>query len=310
MIDNYKQTGNIIFPYYNSIFKSKYFGLFNWTDERFTLKGIKDILLSPIINCVINPDYGHTISAEKRNYIFGIGYIFVILYLIYKIIFKKKKDIFFQIALISLVSTYMWAIFLKGYMRYGIYLAFLYLILICSIITNILSHIYIKYIKSIDLINFIFNVIIKFYFFIIILYILSYCIITISNLHLANLQYLFKDRENEKYQVHIDGVWGAPKDCCSYEVVLREPSTPIYSLNKEFFKDSETSLKMWKEKINNNDIYTIIEFNPYNTSIPMILLKESNFKIEKIVDSYTSEDIPYIDANSTWYLVKVKYAEN
>ena len=67
---------------------------------------------------------------------------------------------------------------------------------------------------------------------------------------------------------------------------------------------------MWKEKINNNDIYTIIEFNPYNPPISMRLLKESNFKIEKIVDSYTSEDIPYIDANSTWYLVKVKYAGN
>lgn len=49
IVDNYKQTGSILFPYYNSIFKSEYFGLYNWVDPRFGIGNIFDKILWPIV---------------------------------------------------------------------------------------------------------------------------------------------------------------------------------------------------------------------------------------------------------------------
>lgn len=294
MIDNYIQTNSIIFPYYNKIFHSEYFANYNWVDFRFGIHGIINKIFWPIIvSCFI---YRYGDDNPFYDPIWAVGYIFIIVFIIYNLR-KKNKNLIFSVSVISLIYTIVWITILQGYMRYGGVIAVLYAV---SIIAFIISKLKIRDIENTFLKNEIFIVCIIFN-------ICIGCIYINNEMDFNNLIYLFKDKE--KYEIHIDGVWGAPKDCCAFASLIREKNTPIYSLQKEYFKDNEKTLKMWYEKISSNDIYVIIDYygGSWNENLRVKSLKESNFEIYDIVDCYTVDEIPYINANSVWYLVKVKY---
>ena len=87
-IDNYIQTGSPIFPYYNKVFKSQYFGDLNWSDNDF---GIPNLLYSLIWPVYI---YFNPIKGNEFNYvalIWGAGYIVTVLYFIFNI--RKRNDL-------------------------------------------------------------------------------------------------------------------------------------------------------------------------------------------------------------------------
>lgn len=315
MIDNYKQTGSILFPYYNKILKSEYFGLYNWVEPRFGIDGIIKKVFWPIVVSLQNKAYGD--ESIYIDPIWAIGYIVLIVYLVYKIIKKNKLDNLYIEAIIAMICTIIWIVFLHGYTRYGVFVVILYCVLISSCIYRFLH----KKQRAIEKIRKKIENEIKFlfkncnslrnigYYCTLFIIVSAGIIIAYNELDIDNIKYILKDRKNEKYNITIDGVWGAFLDNCSYEVLVRNTDTPIYNLEKEYYKDSPKALSMYYEKIKNNDIYMIIEKHPNKVTNEYLddEFKENEFEIEEIIEQYTSKDIPYIDAHATWYLVKLKY---
>ena len=119
IIDNFIQTGSPIFPYYNNIFKSEYFGNFSWKESRFGTPSIKHALVWPIyVSCIIQ---GYGDDWLISDYIWGIGFVISILMFIYLIINKDKNNYkIFCLTIISLILTAGWIMFLEGYMRYAL----------------------------------------------------------------------------------------------------------------------------------------------------------------------------------------------
>lgn len=122
MIYTYLQTGNPFFPFYNTIFHSKYFANTNWMDTRFGPKRFLDVLVWPII-IMIKPI--RCIDTAIVEPMWCIGYIVTILYSIYSLIkiAKKRKVINYERLIFSITTIIMyliWAKFLLGYSRYGL----------------------------------------------------------------------------------------------------------------------------------------------------------------------------------------------
>lgn len=255
----------------------------------------------------------------------AIGYVFCILSILYKLIKKSKFDQIMALQFFSIISTGIWIQCLEGYIRYGIFVCFLYCIILYASIIQFLEKRKIKIIR----------LRIKIYYYIIFLFkdvkskisnyirgaskIINCCIIgswimfcmvmIIFNLDFENIEYILKDRKTSDNIIKIDGIWGNTKDVSQYSSLVRDENTPMYSLEKSFFESSEKALKMWYDKILNNDIYVIINYkygNFYDNN-QIKKLKENNFEIQQVVDTYDSNDISYIDANHVWVLVKVKY---
>ena len=121
-IYTYLQTGNPVFPFYNTIFHSKYFGNWNWLDTRFGPKGLKEALIWPLV-ILFDPKRSDDIAIIEPIWTYGyfvaIGYIGYYLYrkMIQKKIIASNRLLFF----VTVVLTYFaWAKFQLGYSRYGL----------------------------------------------------------------------------------------------------------------------------------------------------------------------------------------------
>lgn len=118
---NISQTGNPVFPFYNTIFKSNLFGLWDWLDTRFGPHTIIETLLWPLIILKYPNRLVDTAIAEP---LWCYGYIISILYTIYYIYkyirYKETNNtrLFYFISTILMYLT--WAKFQLGYSRYGL----------------------------------------------------------------------------------------------------------------------------------------------------------------------------------------------
>lgn len=293
-LDNYKQTGSVLFPYYNTFFKSEYFELENWKDERFGIsKTIYKFLWPIVVNLL--PKYGDEIYLH--DYSWTVGYIFIIVYIVKRVL-DKKFDEKTAIAFLSLAFTALWVIFLEGYRRYGVLIPITWTFLLIDCLGNkIKFSIQDKYTLGFIYTSILFATISGGIYF--------------SNAFLDtnNLKYVFKDIERTQKPIHIDGVWGATYDCVGYEALIREEGTPIYTIDKRYFEKNPKTLKMWYDKVLNNDIYVVIDHydGTFQDDIKVKYLQRQGFEIEEIVDVYAAEQIPYINTSSTWIIVKVKY---
>lgn len=130
MIFNYVDTGNPVFPYFNSIFKSTYWGTDNFKDLRWGPSSVIETILWPIMS-VANPD--NRTSEIPVCYTSGlialvaVGLIQLIVWAVRKI--KHIQGPHYQGALLAVawISMYFWAIstghvryYIFGYMIYGI----------------------------------------------------------------------------------------------------------------------------------------------------------------------------------------------
>lgn len=120
MINNYVQTQNPIFPFGNSFFHSIYYEECSARDGRLGPKNILEILLWPII-IVLEPIKGDDIRGIVDP-IWAIGYII----LIYCLIDNKKNKKVSNLLILSLIITYIWIIFVSGYVRYAMFIAIIY----------------------------------------------------------------------------------------------------------------------------------------------------------------------------------------
>ena len=120
---------------------------------------------------------------------------------------------------------------------------------------------------------------------------------------------IFKDKNFDEFEIAIDGVWGASNDCVGIIDLIRTEDTPIYNLHREYFESSKKALTLWEEKIYNNEIYTIIDWygEDLEDNLRVRNLKNDGFEVDTIIRSYTADEIPYINTNSEWLLVKLKY---
>ena len=132
VINNYIQTGNPFFPFYNSIFKSNYLESENWIEAFYGPKTLKERLLWPIYSLV------DVRRANDNSIYFGriaFGYVSSFVVLIYSVIRKDKKKIIGSALLIVLFLV--WSNFMMGYIRYALILEILSGISIITVISDL-----------------------------------------------------------------------------------------------------------------------------------------------------------------------------
>lgn len=120
-IYTYLETGNPVFPFYNTIFHSKYYSEMNWLDTRFGPHRLLEVFIWPLI-FIREPN--RLVDQSIAEPIWCFGYISIIIWLgyyIYQIIKKQeynKTNLVFFIS--SLLCFIIWAKFQLGYSRYGL----------------------------------------------------------------------------------------------------------------------------------------------------------------------------------------------
>ena len=120
-INSFIQTGNPFFPFYNNIFKSKYFLNSNWSDTRFGPTNVIEVLIWPLY-IIKYPN--RTIDISIVEFMWAIGYVIsllIILLNIIKIIKKREFDKpIFALSVINVFLNLIWAKFMIGYIRYAL----------------------------------------------------------------------------------------------------------------------------------------------------------------------------------------------
>lgn len=123
MINNYIQTGNPVFPFYNSIFKSDYFNNINWIEDAYGPKTIIERIFWPIY-IIFNPRRAFDTDIYYGR--IGFGYIISIITIIIEVIrhYKKpeKYDLLFSISCLYIILCIIWSNFMMGYIRYALVL--------------------------------------------------------------------------------------------------------------------------------------------------------------------------------------------
>lgn len=123
MVYTYQQTGNPVFPFYNTIFHSKYYFDKNWLDLRFGPKGKKELLLWPLL---ILKYPNRCVDQAIVEPIWAYGYVVAILYIGYYCTCKLKDKNYHipQNKLAFFITVFLfylvWSKFILGYSRYGL----------------------------------------------------------------------------------------------------------------------------------------------------------------------------------------------
>ena len=299
-------TGNPVFPFYNTIFKSKYFGNWNWLDKRFGPRNITQVFIYPLI-MFFNKNLTCDIAIIEP--IWSMGYfvsIFYIMYYSYIKIIKKEsinKERLF-ISIVTFIIYILWSDFQLGYTRYG----FITLIL-GSIITYVFIYDLYKN-KKIILLSFM---------IVSILYNFSY--------NAANYMYLNKDwiynnifnnYGNYKYNIknlfskgdektinfEENSVWGIIYNNSGYAQMIN-PNIPIININDS--ADNEYTKKLLSEKLDNaSHIYSLVDSLDLDNFIKR--LNDANYEIINVRDVITTNIIG--KSESLTYIFEIKENKN
>ena len=136
MVNNYIQTGNPVFPFYNSIFESKYLPNSNWIETAYGPKTLIERILWPIIILKYPRRAFDTDIYYGR---IGFGFIISLLFILFQIKNYKKSNEF-KLSILYVIMCLIWSNFMMGYIRYA---------LILEIISGIISVLFVyNYFKS------------------------------------------------------------------------------------------------------------------------------------------------------------------
>lgn len=295
LLNNYNQTGNPIFPFYNTLFKSPYYENVTGKDMRLGPKNFIQVILWPLIICIF-PYLGNEIESIV-DLIWGIAYICSIFYLI-----TRNKKIF-KLALLDICMTFIWIKFLSGYVRYGLVLGIVNYIIVLYTIKLLVDNLNYSIKKSI------------------LFFILIICIffsITLNFTYFFNrfsleywgLTYPENPISNHK-KYDIDGVWICSRYNNSCIDSIRMEDDPMYNIDIIVEKDSmqvqsyysKLSKEMFYDKINNKKIYSIINLK-YGDHLKEVFEK-SGFKLAKILDVYYNPQLQ--NSYDLWYIVELEY---
>ena len=301
LINNYIQTKNPIFPFGNFIFKSIYYNNVTGMDNKFGIPNILCAFIWPIV-VTIDPLKGFDYSVIEP--IWGIGYIACIIVFILKF---NKKDKIWEMSLINIILTIVWAVLLNGYVRYAQILPIAYYILIISNYANIMD-------KSIKIINDIQSVIIIISIFISLIVTLSIdlAFITERVLESWNNKIAVKDFFIKKDYYEIDGVWGSIAFNSGMIDLIRNPKTPIYNL--DIVRGIDNTKSSYSE-FAQNYVFDALKEKRVFTITSNKLFKETINYLEEEHFEIVSEIIPYYDSrfqdkDDKWFIIEIKVDTN
>lgn len=302
MLDNYLQTKNPVFPFYNNIFKSEFYNYNNGKDTRFGMPSILYAIIWPII-VTINPLKGFDFNIADP--LWGCGYIICIINLIFRI---KNKDIIWKLSFIGFIESIIWAIFLMGYTRYGLVLPVLfYIVIVCNIIEtqeNIRKN------K-----NIIFPIVIFWILIIILIYSISTGIYVIFFRCIESYENRidFSSYSTQDNFYEIDGVWGSIAFNSGIIDLIRNPQTPIYNLD----------INRDVNNLNSSDYSQLVKDNLYeslkNERIFTITTDELFIETLECLENdgfiLVADPIKYVNSkfqnrNNYWYILEIRYIKN
>lgn len=252
MINNYVQTQSPIFPFYNSIFKSRYYEEVSAKDTRLGARNIIESILWPLIITII-PIRGDDIRGIVDP-IWAVGYILSI-YCLFK---EKKNEKVFRLATLNTIITIVWIVFVCGYVRYGMFIAISYFFI----------EVYLLYKIIVELVTIKdnYNILSLIFKFIVIIMILFQILISVSfgavyiieklKVSINDLSYITKEDTISK-EYDIDGVWIASRYNIACIDLIRHENDPMYNADIIAEKDpmnvkssySNVSKQMFLEKI-------------------------------------------------------------
>lgn len=310
-LDAVIQTGSPVFPYYNTIFKSKYFSEINWLDDRYGPKTIFEFLTWPIF-ILFQP--GRAYETGATDVAFAIGYIIVIAYLIYvgyKRIIKKEKEYNKEMLLYSIILLYLylvWAKFIIGYTRYAGIIVILAAILAIKILLQcfekqrIIGTIILSGVVVIGSVQGIYHYM---RYGSPLYYIEAFTIAPgFKTLISQNIREVYSDRVDIKYD--IDGIWGVIRDDSAVPTLLNVDDRLVHLEYGYKTGESEESQKIYWDNVLNNEIY--VPMYSLKTEEKLNYFDKFHFEITEIVDviEYTG----FLQGDKTVYIVKIKYNEN
>ena len=296
-LDNYIQTGNPVFPYYNNIFKSDFFMQSEWKDGNFGPENLIQFLIWPIY-IVFNPS--RAFDTKFVDLMWGIGFTVIIIYIAYSIINKKISNNKFVLACSVFITYYLWEKMLIGYVRYATVLLVMSSILVCSLIyTQFNNKKWISIMLSVIVVIAIlpslgYDVLVK---------IKDYNSINeVFSEYKDNLSLIFKDRKNEK--IEIEGILGAIGDDSLIPSLIRK-NNKIYNIEEWVTATNDKTKEMYENKILNKDIFVYCDKKTLDRK--KSYLEVNNFDIvdEKIVDG----DFYFLNTSDEMYLMTVRKIE-
>ena len=142
LIWNYKCTKNPFFPYYNTIFRSPYYPLCNFKDNRWGGRTLFEKVFW-IIYAVFKPEYRQCEIFDTHVFLFALGLLSAIVLFVLTIVkaLKKKKIDRKNSCLlcITIIAALLWG-FTTGYSRYFV-IGRVYFGIIAFVIVNLICHI-------------------------------------------------------------------------------------------------------------------------------------------------------------------------
>lgn len=305
LVYTYIETGNPVFPFYNTIFKSEYFGNWNWLDLRFGPKGIIETILWPFI-IMISPARTADIAIAEPLWCYGYmvstGYI---IYYLYNIIRHKKFDKNRLIYFIFVILLYLfWSKFQLGYTRYGLIVLILGGISFCTFLYDSFKNKK-TILITIGLVLMTYNIAYSSSNY---LYRDQFWIYNnIANNEKANyiynLENLFADGK-QNVELDKDAVIGVFYYNAGLAQMINNSNLPIINFTSGI--DNELTQNIFDQSIESKKIYTLVDALDFQNFINE--LNNLNYKIVSIKDVITSDIIGR--ENSFVYIFEVEKAED
>jgi len=303
-IDNYIQTGNPVFPYYNNIFKSEYYEISAGLDERFGMPNALYAFVWPIL-VTVEPLLGFDYDIFREP-LWAIGYIMCIGN-VCVFSFEHKQNKIKELSILGIILALAWAVFMLGYIRYALIIPILYYIIISSNIIKIINEF--KY----DNIKMIFDIVKLTFLFLLLLIIILFGIKTIIfriyEAYIGRIDINNYSFEDDVYE--IDGVWATVYFNSGMIDTIRNKTTPIYNLDitreincdtSRFTQEVQNELF---EELKNKRVFTVTSDVLYNQTIKY--LEDVNYEI---IDEKIYKNSKFQNINNNWYILEIKSIEN
>lgn len=303
-IDNYIQTGNPVFPYYNNIFKSEYYEVSAGLDERFGIPNIWYAFIWPIL-VTVEPLLGYDYDIFREP-LWAIGYIMCIVN-VWGFIFDYNKNKIKELSILGIILALAWAVFMLGYVRYALIIPILYYIIIASNIIKIINEFKkdnMKMILDIVKLTILFSLML-----IIILSGIRIIIIRVYEAYNGRIDIKNYSVNDEIYE--IDGVWAAVYFNSGMIDTIRSKDTPIYNLDISREINCDTSRFTQEvqnelfEELKTKRVYTVTSDVLYNETLKY--LKDAKYEI---IDRKIYKNSKFQNMNNKWYILEIKSIEN
>lgn len=317
MINNYIQTGNPIFPLLNNVFNSIYYKDITGADTRLGPSNIFKLLLWPIYIC-FSMKSGNDIHAIIEC-TWGLGFIFTL----YTVCTYKKQDKNFKdLALLVLILTYCWIIFISGYVRYGLVISYCFYIITIQYLNKICINIK-EFFSTKNNPTSTLKLALYYALFSLIIICFTFYLTTNASYFIYHFDTIIdfnKTADYSDYEVisapyDIDGVWLSSRYNNYYTDLIRNSEDPMYSLDIITKVDpmckletgySEYAQDLFNKKTNNQSLYMAIPFNQLKYILKV--LESNNMNVINILGIYNNQE--YLNPYNYIFITQISKITN